>query len=188
MDSEILGKRRKALEEAFFQKENEELVEKLRSQKEAADAKEALRGITGIRDDAVVDALHARGVTAASLAAFRLVPLVHVAWADGSVEEKERKAVLSAAEQFGIETGSPSYTLLEGWLAKKPPAALFEAWTSYVGALSDELEAGARRLLHDDVLELMQKVAEAAGGILGIGSVSASEKRAIAEVEKALGA
>lgn len=188
MDSEILGKRRRALEEAFFQKENEELVEKLRSEKEAAETKEALRDLTGIRDDAVIDALKSRGVTPASLAAFRLVPLVHVAWADGVLEEKERKAILSAAEEAGIESGSPSHALLDQWLAKKPSSQLFEAWTSYARALAEGLEAGARRVVHDDVLDLVTEVARAAGGILGVGSVSASEKQAIADVEKALDA
>ena len=80
-----------------------------------------------------------------TLAALTLIPLVEVAWADGSIAQQERDAILEAAASVGITPESESYFLLGNWLKKAPPAGLLEAWESYVAALSETLTPDARR-------------------------------------------
>ena len=88
--SDSFERRRQALEEEFFKKQNQALLEKLRNQLEATQPKAVLRKITGIDDEKVLDTLVALHVNHETLAAFALYPLVEVAWADGRVEDRER--------------------------------------------------------------------------------------------------
>ena len=55
--SDALNDRRKELEEQFFAKQNQELVEKLRAQKQKALDKAGLTEITGIKNEEVLEKL-----------------------------------------------------------------------------------------------------------------------------------
>lgn len=186
MSDEFLGDRKKALEEQFFAKENAKLVARLRAQREKEASKEGLRHVSGISDEALFDKLAGLGLDAETWAALSLVPLVEVAWADGRVQEKERRAVLSGAEANGVTKGSPSYKLLENWLAQRPEAHLIEAWGEYMVDLCAQLGESERQSLKDEVLGRARGVAEAAGGILGLANkVSREEEIVLARLEKA---
>jgi len=120
-----------------------------------------------------------------TVAALSLVPLLRVAWADGKLDEKERDAILQAAQSKGIEPGSASHALLDGWLVRKPDASLHDAWAAYVAALSSSLTQEQREHLRDQLVGFARRVAEAAGGFLGVGKVSAAEEKALAAIEAA---
>src|SRR4029450_10355631 len=96
MENELLADRRKALEEEFFRKENERQRAALQARKKRDESKAALRE-TGIGDDALIDRLLDLGVAAEAVVALELAPLVAVAWADGTLDDRERAAVLRAA-------------------------------------------------------------------------------------------
>ncbi|HEU5056268.1 MAG TPA: hypothetical protein VFU21_07075 [Kofleriaceae bacterium] len=185
MSDDFLGDRRMALEEAFFRKQNEKQLAELRAELAAKKSKEELRTASGVTDEAALERLVALGVSGQTLAALSLVPLIHVAWADGKMDEREREAVLMAATGKGIDAGSATYKLLEGWLKQKPDPVLFDAWRAYINELSSSLVAGQRGLLKSQILAFAQTVAESAGGFLGMKSVSAAEKAALAEIEAA---
>jgi hypothetical protein len=119
-------------------------------------------------------------------AAVSLVPLVEVAWADGRVEAKEKWAVLSAAEANGIAPGSPSHTLLESWLARRPDGRLLEAWGLYIVDLCATLEEAEKSAVREQVLGRARRVAESTGGFLGLGSkISSEEEIVLSELAKA---
>jgi hypothetical protein len=185
MSDDFLGDRRMALEEAFFRRENEKQLADLRAELTAKKSKEELRTASGITDEAALDRLVALGVSGQTLAALSLVPLIHVAWADGKMDEREREAVLVAATGKGIESGSATYKLLDGWLRQKPDAFLFDAWRAYIKELSSSLVPGQRGLLKSQILAFAQTIAESAGGFLGMKSVSAAEKTALEQIEAA---
>ncbi len=184
MSDEFLGDRKKALEESFFAKQNAQLLEKMRAEREKQAAAEQLANATHIRDRAVVERLVELGLDAASWTALSLVPLVELAWADGSVAVRERKAVLDAAAEQGVAPGSPGHALLESWLEQRPDPALFASWGAYAVELADKLDPLARAQLREQIVERARRVAEAAGGFLGLGAVSEAEKRVLAELEK----
>lgn len=186
MSDEILGGRRKALEESFFAKHNEKLRRALHAQEAAKARKEALAAASGIRDDTVLETLIALDIAADTVAALALVPLVEVAWADGSIDEKERTAILDAAAKTGLEKDGASYQLLQSWLAVHPGTRVRTAWKDYVNALCNTLGTDARRVLKETILGRAHRVAEAAGGFLGVGSkVSRSEQAMLDELERA---
>ena len=181
MSNDFLDDRRKALEEAFFAKQNAELLRRLREPEGQKDLATAV----GIQDKAALDRLAGHGIQGNALAAVSLAPLVLVAWADGSLEEPERQAVLSAAAEAGIPAGGPAHALLTQWLAQHPPQDLLASWTDYVRALAPE----ARAALRKDVLGRARRVAEAAGGFLGLTSkVSAAEEAMLKRLEGAFAA
>ncbi len=183
MSDELLGDRRKALEESFFAKENQKLRARLSAQKATREAREALSQACGISDEAVLDRLVKLGVAPETLAALSLVPLIEVAWADGKLDDKEREAVLAGASSSGVSEDSPARELLEGWLARKPAAALREAWDAYITELVATLSPDERQALKRELLGRARAVAEAAGGLLGLGSISKEEAAVLDRLE-----
>jgi hypothetical protein len=114
------------------------------------------------------------------------VPLVLVAWADGTIDDKERAAVLKAAAEGHVAEGSAGHELLAGWLKQKPPAALFETWSAYTKAIAGPLDAAHRAGLRDELLGRAKRVAESAGAFLGLGSaVSSTEAAVLQKLEAA---
>lgn len=169
MAIEPLEDRRKALEEQFFRKENERHLAELRAKHEKQEQIAALREVSGIRDESVIEELVRQGVRAESLAALVLVPLVAVAWADHEVTRQERWALLSAAEELGIREGTPNHALLERWLEQQPDWRLLDLWVEYATQLGGRLQTQERDVLADELIGKARDVAKASGGILGIG-------------------
>lgn len=187
MSNQALGDRGKALEDAFFARQNEALRQRLREMGDAKQKKEEFSAASGIMDDAVLERLTALNIGSDTLAALSLVPVVMVAWADGGIDPKERSAALSAAAEAGLDKQSASYQLLDQWLAKRPPAELLAAWKDYMRAISATLDRESKQALKAELLSRARRVAEAAGGFLGIGrNVSASEQAVLDDLETAL--
>lgn len=186
MANEALEKRGKALEEEFFQKQNRKLVDKLKATLEQKQTRDDLAEVTGIQDPAVLDTLLAMNIAKDTFAAFALYPLVEIAWADGQVDEKERQAFLSAAAEHGLQPGMPAHAALEGFLKTKPSEDARKAWYAWAAELNAKLDAGERRKVREGLLKRARAVAEASGGILGLGNkISAGEQRVLDAVEKA---
>jgi len=174
------------LEEHFFAQMDQRLLEKLRKEQSTTQTAESIMKITGITDPKVAAELAALGVTIETLTAFRLVPLVAVAWADDRLESNERDAILQAAEKSGIDPSEPAMAMLKSWTMKRPGAELMEIWCHYSKSLSASLNEATRAVFRKEVVEQVQAVARSAGGVLGIASISPSEKAIIERVERAL--
>jgi hypothetical protein len=136
-------------------------------------------------DDAVIDKLVALGLRGNTVAALSLVPLIAVAWADGTIQEDEREAILQGAHGKGLEQGTPGYELLGRWLETKPEEALLDAWEGYIKALTGQLNDEQTRLLKTQIVGFAKLVAGAAGGVLGFGKVSGAEQKVLARIEAA---
>lgn len=182
MSHNPLDDRRDALENAFFARQEAAMRERMREAEQTRTRRESLRAASGLTDEAALDRLDALGVSPETLAALSLVPLVAVAWADGSLDDRERAAVLSGAAEAGVEPGGPAHGLLDRWLSAPPPPELTETWAAYVRAL----DADTRASLRASVTGRARRVAEAAGGVLGIGrKVSAAEEAALSRLDAA---
>src|SRR6266699_3800027 len=107
MAEEFLGDRKRALEEAFFRKQETALLQQLRAAQAKESAQEALAAATGVRESAVLQKLSTLGITSDTLLALGLVPLVAIAWADGTLDDKERHAIVSNLGVAGIVADSP---------------------------------------------------------------------------------
>jgi hypothetical protein len=180
-----LEERGRALENQFFEKENQKKLEAMRSKEAAQATREDLRKASGMTDEAVLDKLVALGLKTNTIAALSLVPLIEVAWADGEIQDNERNAILQGAHGKGLEQGSDGYELLQSWLRKKPTSELFDAWTSYIKALAGQLNDEQNKLLKNQIVGFAKMVAASAGGFLGIGKVSAGEEKVLQRIESA---
>ena len=180
-----LHQRGKALEDHFFREKDKKLMEQLKADLTAKETREALAEVSGIKDEAVLDALVKVGISPGSLTSVSLIPLVSVAWADGKMEDKERKAILDAADQAGVVAGSAGYALLESWLNEQPDESLLVAWKDYVNALKGELDQAAFNQLKSSVLSRATDIAKSAGGFLGINAINDAESQVINELEHA---
>jgi hypothetical protein len=180
-----MEERRSALEDEFFHKQDQQKLEAIKSKLDHQQTKEELRKVSGMTDEAVLDKLVSLGLTAKTVAALSLVPLIAVAWADGSIQDNERDAILQGAAGKGLEEGSPGFTLLESWLAKQPDDGLFTAWEIYIKSLTSQLNDEQTRLLKKQILNFSSLIAGSAGGFLGIGKVSDAERAVLVDLESA---
>lgn len=175
------------LEDEFFAKENARLLEQMRRKTDEGARREALRKVVLIEDEAFLDRLVALGITAESVLALRLIPLIFVAWADGHMDEREREAILKAAKVRGVAAEDAGLTLLKTWLSRRPDPALLGLWKDYVRRLWDRFTREEQWQMRRNFLESAREVAEAAGGFLGLTSkISAHEREVLEELEKVL--
>jgi len=188
MAEEFLGDRRRALEEEFFRKQENALLNQLRATQAQESAQEALAAATGVRDSTVLHKLSTLGITSDTLLALGLIPLVAIAWADGALDDKERHAIIANLGVAGIVADSPAGQLVQSWLSNPPPASMLEAWSTYTSALAAELSPTERNNLRDSVLGRARAVAEAAGGFLGFGNrVSKAEEELLQKLAGVFG-
>ncbi len=174
------------LEEIFFSEVDHRLLEQLRGKLEVAQTAEQIMQVAGINDRGLAEAMAQLNISVDTLAAFRLAPLVVVAWADDRVDNNERFIITRAAEKSGIAPDDPAMELLNAWTQKRPPEALFDTWCAYAQTLKESLTEVHRKQLRKEILKQVHDVAEAAGGILGFGSISPSERKVIEQIEKVL--
>ena len=178
--------RRNELEEKFFREKDMELIRALREKTATLERKKALVEASGIEHEDLLEQLDQLEISAENLAALSLFPLVAVAWADGRLDDKERAAVLASAQQIGLSDGHPGYQLLEAWLQQKPDKKLTGVWYDYISALCQILSPEAKAELYEDLLGRTRAVAEATGGLLGLGSkISKSEQAVLDELARA---
>jgi len=173
----------RALEKAFYTKENARLLEQLREKKQRT----ALREVVQIEDDAFLDRLIELGINSEAVLALKLVPLLAVAWADGILDNRERDAIIKAAEEKGVSPETSGHQLLETWLSRRPDRELFESWKRYVRSIWETFTDEERRQMRKTTLDWALAVAESSGGFLGlISKVSPAERAVIKELENVL--
>jgi hypothetical protein len=183
-DPEILRDRGRSLEDEFFRREDARLKEKLRESAQREGAREALARASGIKNPEIVERLLALGVRPETVTALSLVPLVEVAWADGSLDDNERRVILERAGASGLAPGSTEHSLLQEWLTRKPDPKLLTAWTELIKGLGQQLSRDEVAALKAALLERARTVAGSSGGFLGMGSkVSAAEAEMIKRLD-----
>ncbi len=174
-----------ALGDAFFQGEADAQRQRLQLALEEAEARSQIAEATGIHDEKVLAELAGLGIRVETLSALSLFPLVHVAWADGEMDERERAAVLEAAAVAGLESDSIPYRLLEIWTLERPPEDMLIAWKAFVGALKHELREDETENLARNLLGRAERVAKAAGDALDRSPhVSGVEREALDELQE----
>lgn len=171
------------LEREFYRGIDRELIVEVQGyiEQHAAEGTSTIPGLSSLK---ILSELQAAEITPKTLMAFSLFPSIHVAWSDGNLADKEKDAILKAAESTGVISGSPAYGLLNSWLNKKPGPELFNAWRDFVVAIRPVLSETAFQELRDAATERARSVAETAGGFLGVFSISAAEEAALKELQQ----
>ncbi len=184
MTPKLTEKGRQTLEDLFFHQEDRRIIERRAELQQMKQTKESLAAISGIHDDPLLEKLIALDIGPETMATLIGIPLIEVAWADGKMDDEERKKLFEYAERAGLRQKGLDPKIMSAWLKTKPDPALLEAWMQYMQTLCKELSALERQALRDELMADARSVAEAAGGILGYGKISAEEKAILKKLEE----
>ena len=180
MTDDLSAGRRRLHEEEYFQKKDRELIEKARRQAEAELKLRELGEQVGVTDQDVIHELAELGFTTDTVRLLPLIPVLEMAWAEGGVTAPERKMVLDVARARGIDEGSAADRQLAEWLDRQPDESLYRRAGRLISAL---FASGAHvNLTPDDLLKYCEAIAEASGGIFGIGRVSSTERATLGRI------
>jgi hypothetical protein len=185
-----LTERSRKSEADYFRRKEQELVEKLRKKAEAEAHRKGLAEAIGLDNEQILDVLREMGFDRATVVVLFLVPLLQVAWSDGSISERERALLLEAAHAHGVKAGTPAHEKLNEWLAAKPSEQTFDRALQVIRDLMAFESTEALQETTDRLMEACERIAAASGGFLGLGSkISAEEaavmKRVASEIERA---
>jgi ADP-ribose pyrophosphatase YjhB (NUDIX family) len=185
-DKDVFAERGRSLEDEYFRKREQELIEKMRQRAEDEAARRRLAERTGVADDEILRDLQALGYSHETVMLLHLVPLVMVAWGEGSVSDHERALIVQAARSRGIEAGSPADAQLASWLAHRPSEDFFDKTLRAIAAMLNARPADERDATQRDLLSYCTAIASASGGILGFGKVSEEERQLLARISREL--
>ncbi|MBI4265302.1 MAG: hypothetical protein HY657_13070 [Acidobacteria bacterium] len=184
-DKNIFEDRGRSLEEEYFRKRDQELIDKMREAAAAQAARAAMGAQTGLTDPALLEALQALGFTPDTVVLLPLMPVLQVAWAEGGITPAERALLLRLASARGIAPGSTADRQLAEWLDVRPADHVFAHATRLIRAMLDTAP-GVAKVSADDLVAQCESIAAASGGILGINRVSAEEKQLLASIAEQL--
>lgn len=113
---------------------------------------------------------------------FDLLPLVHVAWADGKIQQGESAMILNLLRVRGV-SGGKAFTVLYSLLEKRPSPEYLEESLEVLKEVLKDKPRDAKTIVGLCIL-----VAEAAGGFFQFfNPISDEERAAIEKISKALG-
>lgn len=184
--NDAIHERGKALEDEYFHRVDEALMEHLRMSIERTEAAKQLGSSLGFEDNKMVDHLLDAGLDSTTISAMALVPLVFIAWSDDGVSSAERQAVMSEAIHRGLETNRDAMRLVEHWLEIRPPARLWKVWCEYNESLRTTLPRDIERAVSQTIYSRCEDVAKASSGIWGMSRISKPEHEMLDRIRHAL--
>ena len=187
-ERDIFVEREHWLEEEYFRKKNQELVEKLRERQARETDRQRMSEITGVSDQEALEALQDLGFTADTVQLLHIVPLVEVAWAEGGVADRERELIVKVARSRGVEPGSLADVKLSHWLEEKPSDRFFQNTLRAIRVVLELLPEDQRAAGRKDLISYCSQIAEVVeGGILGRGRITDEERMLIAHIATEIG-
>jgi len=179
--------RRTSFEEGYFRGKDVEMVDKLRKVFQTSHDRDELRRLTGITNEEVLDRLVAVQVSGEMLTAFKLLPLVEIAWADGTLDPQEADAVIAAAVKHGIARDSEALKRINEWLKRGPNPESRKAWQMYAEELRKVLSPAELKTFREDLLHTARQIAELTGGVLNtFFNLTQPEKAVLQKITDAL--
>ena len=128
---------------------------------------------TGVTDPTALYVVLAAGYTADSANLLPLAPLLLVAWADGTVSDRERAVILDAARARHVEPLSRADGRLRGWMADCPEPPFWHTSLHALGAVLGALPPAVRADRTQHLLASCQAVASASRDGFGFGRTGA---------------
>jgi hypothetical protein len=181
-DNELFGNRRRAKEDEYFRRQEQELIEKLKQRGREEATRLRMAEHSGVADEEILRDLQDLGYTPETVMLLHLVPLLQMAWAEGSVSTGERDLILEAARARGIDKDSAADRQLTSWLTHRPSEELFENTLRAIGAILQSRPSEEREASEKDLVSQLTAIASASGGILGFGKVSPQEQQVLARI------
>ena len=184
-----LSKRGRTAEDEYFARRDRELIETER--RKAADAAELRRLGEALRlsDEELLVKLRAAGFGPSQVAVVRVLPALEIAWSDGAVGNAEGELLKQLLRRHSDQqqASAEAIALLDDFLLTRPPDEVFHQArrAAKIAVSTADGDEGAQ--LAARIFAEAREIAEAGGGILGLGTVSTPERRALDALAAALG-
>jgi hypothetical protein len=166
-------------EEEYFHRHDAELIEDMRRHAAFEERRRRIAEACQTEDPRILDAFEKLGYDQLSIELLYFVPLVYVAWIDGSVSPAERNRILVMASLHGLRENASVYQLLVSWLDQRPPDVLMEGTLRVIQALFRQLPEAEQISRRESLLRSMREVAFASCGVLGWRSKLCITKRTL---------
>ena len=176
MSDDALAKRGHALKDEYFRKKDRELIEKLRQAAAADRARPDMAAKIGNDDPEMLQELLALGFTPDTVVLLPLVPVVQMAWADGSVAPERERADRQAGALARYDGGQRSGRGAVGLAGTLTGAKVVESATRLIRGMLAAQPSDHPDLTADDLVRYCESIAEASGGIFGINRISGEER------------
>jgi hypothetical protein len=186
MSDDGRSQRRRASEEEYFRKRDQQLVDHLRSQSERKAARVRLSQLVGVADGEVLQHLETLGFSDQTVSLLHLVPLVHVGWVDGGMSTSVAQRIMEASREHGIEELSEADRRLREWLESRPPDALLDGALQTIRTVLQHQSFSEREHYVRNLLKQCTDIAGASGGVLGFGKISKSERAILDRIRREL--
>ena len=161
-------------EDSYFQEREQEKLAALRRKKQLAalrdQEKKDIATALGT-DEEIAEAALELGFDAATAPILQLIPLLQVAWADGSVSSSEKDEVLAIAAKGGIKEGTPAYEFLALLISEEPSPLFFERTNAVIAKMVGDGSG--------ELIERCRQIAQASGGFFGIFNAESTEEKEI---------
>jgi hypothetical protein len=176
------------LEEEYFGRKNQELIEKMRERRAREADRQKMAEMMGVDDQDVLEALQDLGYTSETIPLLHIVPLVEVAWAEGGVADREREMIFKIAEARGVPADGVAHEMLSHWLEKKPSERFFDNSLRAIRVILDLLPEERRVTARRDLIAYCAQIATAvSSGIFGPGGLDDEERALIARIAAEIG-
>ena len=164
-------------EEEYFYRQDAELIGKMRKRAAAEEEHRLIANTAHTEDPKILEELEKLGYTHTTVMLLSLVPLVELAWVDGSVSPEERGRLLALAGERGIEENTPAHQQLVEWLDHCPSRAFFEGTWHTLEKLLESLPVDDRESGKNALIRSCKEFASATCAHIGwVGRVCAAKR------------
>ena len=182
-DRDAFKERERGLEEGYFLKREQELIEKMRQRVALERERSQLADKIGVTNDEILQALQDLGYNSETIKLLHLMPLVHIAWADGKVSDRERKVILEAARASGIAEASDAERDLERLLHERPSDEFMDAQFMAIRAIMQAVPEDSQKAMRENLTTYCTALASLSKGFFALEPrVSSAEREALARV------
>lgn len=187
-NKDAFTEREHSIEEAYFKKRDQELLDQLHQQKALEAERQQMAEAIGVNDQDLLGALQDLGFHLDTVQLLHIVPLVQVAWAQDGIADIERERILKFAHIRGIDPGSNAYQQLTQWLAVKPSEAFFENTLRAIGLVMSTLPPAEREASQKDLINYCTQIASSVGRrLLGLSETTKEEREVIRHIAEEIG-
>jgi hypothetical protein len=154
MSLQTLRKRKQLTTEAeYFHRLDVELLDQMRKRAVFEEERLQLARASNIQDQGILDALAHVGFNHGNAMLLDLVPLIQVAWIDGSVSRAERERIVKVARSRGVEDGSAADQQLSTWFDQPPSEEVYRTAVRALRAVLETLPASQNEASASSLLQ-----------------------------------
>ena len=189
MSLESPGKHtRLTTEQEYFHRLDVELIDQMRKRAALEEERHRLAEATQVKDETILDALAEVGFNHENATLLHLVPLIQIAWIDGSVSSAERDRIVREARSRGIDEGGAADQKLSTWLEQRPSEDVFRTAIRALQLVLAASPQSPNEASANSLLRSCADVAAASGGLFGLTTpISAVEQSFLTDLARQLG-